>query len=106
MCSDPIIFAPLSGDLPRYSSRVAMRPGISCSARRISLRPHSASERSATLNGGRAEAAAVFFSGLVAVAMERMEMGMRMGATAFLQSRQKVLVSDHEAARSDGSANA
>src|SRR5580765_4159902 len=30
-----------------------MRPGISSSARRISLRPHSASARSATLNGDR-----------------------------------------------------
>src|SRR5690606_7119481 len=31
------------------SARVAISPGISCSARRISLRPNSASERSATL---------------------------------------------------------
>src|SRR5438552_366276 len=53
MCSEPMIFAPLSGCLPRYSSRVDMRPGISCSAKRISLRPHSASARSFTLKGGR-----------------------------------------------------
>src|SRR4029077_18564102 len=35
-----------------------MRPGISCSARRISLRPQSARSRSATLYGGRAAFAA------------------------------------------------
>ncbi|SKU20233.1 Uncharacterised protein [Mycobacteroides abscessus subsp. abscessus] len=41
--------APLSGNTSAYSRRSAIRPGISCSARRISLRPNSASERSATL---------------------------------------------------------
>src|SRR5688572_9108302 len=51
MCSEPMIFAPLRGSLPLYSARIAIRPGISCSARRISLRPHSARLRSATLNG-------------------------------------------------------
>src|SRR4051812_1933958 len=79
MCNEPMIFAPLSGNLPLYSSRVAMRPGISCSARRISLRPHSASERSATLKGGRAVELVLLVSGLVAVAIERVGMGMRMG---------------------------
>lgn len=49
MCSEPEIRAPLSGWTSWYSRRSAIRPGISCSARRISLRPKSASERSATL---------------------------------------------------------
>src|SRR5690606_36134832 len=49
MCSEPAILAPLSGFAAAYSLRVAMRPGISCSARRISLRPNSARDRSATL---------------------------------------------------------
>ena len=50
--------APASGRLPAYSARSAIRPGISCSARRISFRPHSASERSFTLNGSRPAARA------------------------------------------------
>src|ERR1700756_5133400 len=49
MCSEPVIRAPASGWLAAYSRRVAISPGISCSARRISLRPNSASDRSATL---------------------------------------------------------
>jgi len=49
MCSEPVIRAPRSGCLAAYSSRVAIRPGISCSASVISLRPNSASDRSATL---------------------------------------------------------
>ena len=49
MCSEPMMRAPLSGCDAAYSSRVVIRPGISCSARRISLRPYSARERSATL---------------------------------------------------------
>ena len=57
MWSEPVIRAPFSGLDSANSSRVAIRPGISCSARRISLRPNSASERSATLKsrpvGGR-----------------------------------------------------
>src|SRR3954464_4978588 len=48
MWSDPMILAPASGFFPSYSARVAIRPGISCSASRISLRPNSARERSAT----------------------------------------------------------
>ncbi|MNC90104.1 hypothetical protein D3C83_61580 [compost metagenome] len=43
MCSDPAMRAPFSGCLPLYSSRTAMRPGISVSAIAISLRPKSAS---------------------------------------------------------------
>ena len=49
MCSEPVIRAPASGCADAYSRRIAIRPGISCSASRISLRPNSASERSATL---------------------------------------------------------
>jgi hypothetical protein len=40
MCSEPVMRAPLSGWLAAYSSRIAIRPGISVSAMRISLRPH------------------------------------------------------------------
>src|SRR5277367_4710522 len=50
MCSEPMMRRPLSGCLAAYSSRTAIRPGISCSASMISLRPHSASARLATLN--------------------------------------------------------
>ncbi len=49
MWSDPVIRAPFSGWEPPNSSRVAISPGISCSASRISLRPNSACPRSATL---------------------------------------------------------
>ena len=48
MCSDPAIRAPASGLLSPYCARIAIRPGISCSARLISLRPKSARVRSAT----------------------------------------------------------
>src|ERR1700691_688070 len=49
MCSEPAMRDPVSGlDWPN-SARMAMRPGISCSASVISARPKSASERSATL---------------------------------------------------------
>src|SRR5918992_6080983 len=49
MCSEPMILAPRSGRASAYSARTAIRPGISCSASWISLRPYSASDRSATL---------------------------------------------------------
>ena len=49
MCSEPEIRAPASGRTSAYSRRSAIRPGISCSARVISLRPKSARARSATL---------------------------------------------------------
>ena len=52
MCSDPVMRAPARGWVAPYSARMAMRPGISCSASSISLRPNSARERSATLKGG------------------------------------------------------
>ena len=49
MCSEPVMRAPFSGWVSAYSSRIAMRPGISVSAMAISLRPQSASARSATM---------------------------------------------------------
>ena len=48
MCSEPEMRAPASGFFGPNSARSARRPGISCSARWISLRPKSASDRSAT----------------------------------------------------------
>ena len=48
-----MILAPASGLLPAYSARSAIKPGISCSASRISFRPNSPSERSLTLKGSR-----------------------------------------------------
>src|SRR6202050_100571 len=48
MCRDPLTRAPRSGCCPANSWRIAMRPGISVSAILISLRPHSANERSLT----------------------------------------------------------
>src|ERR1017187_8579304 len=50
MCREPVIRAPRSGCDRPYSSRIAIRPGISCSASLISFRPNSASDKSATLN--------------------------------------------------------
>ncbi len=44
--------APASGFWGPNSRRIAIKPGISCSAILISLRPQSASDRSATLNFG------------------------------------------------------
>src|SRR3954469_22229508 len=49
ICSEPVMRAPRSGCSPAYFSRSDMRPGISCCASSISLRPYSARERSATL---------------------------------------------------------
>src|SRR3569832_544725 len=48
MCREPATRAPFSGCLAAYSSRIAIRPGISVSAMRISLRPQSARNRTAT----------------------------------------------------------
>ena len=53
MCSDPEMRAPASGLDGPNSLRSARRPGISCSARWISLRPNGASERSATRKSRR-----------------------------------------------------
>ena len=55
MCRQPAMRAPLSGCWPRYSSRSAMRPGISVSAISISFLPHSAKEISATTGETTAE---------------------------------------------------
>src|ERR1041384_7762556 len=49
MCSEPAMRAPLSGCFGPYSSRVAIRPGISVSASEISLRPNSARPMSFTM---------------------------------------------------------
>jgi hypothetical protein len=49
MCSDPVMRAPFSGCVLANSSRIAIRPGISVSAMRISLRPQAARARSATM---------------------------------------------------------
>src|SRR5437588_1263812 len=59
MCSEPVMCAPLSGWRSAYSWRVAIRPGISCSASSISLRPKSASCRSATLKSAVLDRGAV-----------------------------------------------
>src|ERR1700674_3417588 len=48
MCKEPVMRAPLSGCSFAYSCRIAMRPGISVSAIRISLRPQSARLKSLT----------------------------------------------------------
>ena len=49
MWSEPVIRAPFSGCSAANSSRICIRPGISTSARAISLRPKSARSMSATL---------------------------------------------------------
>jgi hypothetical protein len=48
MCSEPAMRAPRSGCCGPYSSRVAIKPGISVSAIESSLRPHSARPMSLT----------------------------------------------------------
>src|SRR5262245_24868840 len=53
MCRLPMMRAPASGFRAPCCLRSAISPGISCSARRISLRPNSACERSFTLYGSR-----------------------------------------------------
>jgi hypothetical protein len=50
MCNDPVTRAPASGCASANSARRDIRPGISCSASAISLRPQPANDRSATLN--------------------------------------------------------
>jgi hypothetical protein len=49
MCSEPVTRTPASGFSAAYLLRIDIRPGISCSAMVISLRPQSASDMSATL---------------------------------------------------------
>src|SRR5271157_584272 len=49
ICSEPVMRTPSSGLSLAYLRRMAIRPGISNSAMEISLRPQSASARSATL---------------------------------------------------------
>src|SRR5512140_598397 len=50
MCRHPAMRAPFKGWSSAYFLRVAIRPGISFSARVISFRPKAARDRSATLN--------------------------------------------------------
>ena len=57
MWREPVMRAPASGWSPRYSSRRAIRPGISCSARAMSRRPYSARPGSATLKSSLAAVA-------------------------------------------------
>src|ERR1700694_4607679 len=49
MCNDPVMRTPFSGRPGAYFLRMAIKPGISCSATDISLRPQSAKLKSATL---------------------------------------------------------
>src|SRR5260221_5650202 len=49
MCNEPVIRTPANGLAFAYFARIAIRPGISCSAMSISFRPNSATPRSATL---------------------------------------------------------
>src|ERR1700712_4900284 len=71
MCRLPMIRAPASGRFPACCVLSVISPGISCSARRISFRPNSASDRSFTLKGSRpaADAAAKTCGCSVTVAM-------------------------------------
>src|SRR5882757_631206 len=55
MCSDPAMRAPRNGCCCAYSSRIAIKPGISVSAIVSSLRPQSANARSATLKSPLAD---------------------------------------------------
>src|SRR5580658_6529289 len=54
MWSEPVMRTPARGFSAAYLRRMDIRPGISCSAIEISLRPQSARERSATLKAGAA----------------------------------------------------
>src|ERR1700677_497256 len=54
MCSEAVIRTPARGLSAAYLRRIDIRPGISCSAIEISLRPQSARVRSATLKAGEA----------------------------------------------------
>src|SRR5205823_14747164 len=49
ICREPAMRAPFNGCFGPYSSRVAIRPGISVSASEISLRPKSARLMSLTM---------------------------------------------------------
>src|SRR2546421_10487222 len=60
MCSDPVMRAPLSGWAFANSSRMAIRPGISVSAMRISLRPQAASDASAITQSAAEELRTAF----------------------------------------------
>src|ERR1043166_6581544 len=61
MCKLPAIRAPLSGWLGAYFLRIAIKPGISCSAIAISLRPHDASSGLAITKSSDFDADLLFF---------------------------------------------
>src|SRR5579885_1106437 len=63
MWREPAMRAPRSGCWDAYSSRIAIRAGISDSAIAISLRPQPARERSATWKSEEAGMVAVMVSG-------------------------------------------
>src|SRR5277367_3339244 len=64
MCNEPAIRAPFSTCLGPYSSRVAIRPGISVSGSEISLRPNSARPMSLLMYSLALSLITVVFSGL------------------------------------------
>src|SRR5262249_43081336 len=85
MCSEPQMRAPRSGCSGPYSSRVAMRPGISVSAMAISLRPQSPRLTSLTTlwaAGLAADLAAVLAAFNAAFMMILAWLGERAGARA------------------------
>jgi len=49
MCSDPVMRTPFRGFCLAYFFRTDIRPGISCSATSISLRPQPARAMSRTM---------------------------------------------------------
>src|SRR5215472_4312132 len=71
MCRDPVTRTPARGFSPAYLLRIAIRPGISCSAMVISLRPQSARPRSATLYGRAAISSVVAISFLLLISTYR-----------------------------------
>src|SRR5947208_11887676 len=67
MCSEPVTRTPASGFATAYLRRIDIRPGISCSAMEISLRPHAASDKSATLNSAAVWLFAAWLSAAVLI---------------------------------------
>src|SRR5579884_1313673 len=100
MCREPVMRAPASGRWSAYSARRAMRPGISTSASSISLRPHGARDRSATLNSGSASAMAARYpaSGRAQLGLELAQDGHRAGVYALAggQLQGQEVAEDHQ----------
>src|ERR1700694_6243352 len=61
ICSEPAMRAPFRGCRAAYSARIAISAGISDAAMRISLRPQSARDRSATLKSVNLESTTAAF---------------------------------------------